>query len=100
MPSYPSIPSLEVIDAILSKTYHLLKITEFCSILQQPDLCLKKKQFEMNLEWPTSLNTKCGSDCCNTCDVIPFAAKILICSILQQPGGFCERNLSESIQNT
>jgi len=29
----------------------------------------------MNLEWPTSLDTMLGSDCCNTSDVIPFAAK-------------------------
>ena len=42
IPKYPCIPILEVINALLSKIYHLLQIMLFCSILQQHDQFWKR----------------------------------------------------------
>ena len=35
---YLCVPSLQLIDALVSKLYDLLQIMLFCSILQQPDI--------------------------------------------------------------
>ena len=37
MTNYLCVPSLQLIDALVSKLYYLLQIMLFCSILQQPD---------------------------------------------------------------
>ena len=42
MTNYLCVPSLQLIDALVSKLYYLLQIMLFCSILQQPDNFLKK----------------------------------------------------------
>ena len=84
-------PNLKVIDALVSKLYHLLQIKLFCSILQQPDILKKKDLSESTSHDNLSLCTKFRSNQCISSQVIPFAANHAFCSILQQPHEFLKR---------
>ena len=100
MPNYPSVPSQKIIDAIFLKLYHLLQITKFCSILQQPHHFMKKPgliQFRM----PNYPCIPALEEIDTQFLKLYYLLQIMIiCSILQQPDDFCKRNHSESIQNT
>ena len=73
----PIKPSLEVITAIFLKLYHLLQIILSCSILQKTIIFLKRNYSELIQNAKSALFIKFGSYCCNTLEVITFAANIL-----------------------
>ena len=77
MPIKPCIPSLEVITAIFLKLYHLLQIILSCSILQKTIIFWKRNHSELIQNAKSALFIKFGSYCCNTLEVITFAANIL-----------------------
>ena len=74
MPNKPCIPSLEVIIAIFLNLYNLLQKILFCSILHQTIIFWERNHSESIQNAKLALYIKFGSDCCNTLEVIPFAA--------------------------
>ena len=89
MTNYSFVPSLEVINALDSKLYHLLQIMSLCSILQQPNTFFEKETY-LNLfhitNYPCTQSLEVNNiSVPKLCHLLQI---VLFCSILQQPDHF------------
>ena len=78
MPNYPYEPIFKIINALLFKSYHLLQIVLFCSILQQLHFFYKIDHSESIQHAKLSLWTNFQNNQCITFQIILFAANYAI----------------------
>ena len=89
MTKYPCEPSMELINALVSKLYHLLQVMLFCSILQQPDN-FYEKETRLNLCLMTNYPRVSSLELINelVSKLYRLLQIMLFCSNLQQPDTF------------
>ena len=83
------VSSLELINALVSKLYHLLQVMLFCSILQQPDN-FYEKETRLNLCLMTNYPRVSSLELINelVSKLYHLLQILLFCSNLQQPDTF------------